>query len=109
MSKQTVTYNGNTYRVIFSHKRHMGNEKKLRHTVDIPKGAIAPRGGRTHCAIVNDQGHFVATGIANCSRKDNFNAKMGRMISMGRAMKALEMGLPTWPYDLRSVDGEVSQ
>ena len=47
---------------------------------------VYPYGGVTECHLVlEDNSEIVA--IAECSMQDNFNYKIGRQISLGRAMK----------------------
>jgi hypothetical protein len=51
-----------------------------------------PKGGRTRCKLYR-QGQDpnvdrpVAVGIAECSRHDNYDKKIGRTIALGRAIK----------------------
>jgi hypothetical protein len=51
---------------------------------------IEPRGGYTYARVTDDWGDG-ADGFAVCSRKDNFNKKIGRQIAVGRAMKQLNV------------------
>lgn len=51
--------------------------------------AISPVGGVTVCNIVNEAGESVAGGVAKCCDRDNFNKRIGRDISLGRALKNL--------------------
>ena len=46
----------------------------------------APTGGITTVEIFYD-GKFVASGVAKCSVKDNYNKKLGVRIALGRAIK----------------------
>jgi len=50
---------------------------------------ISPYGGTTTCLITLPDGTEVS-GAAACSNKDNFSKKIGRDISLGRALAALE-------------------
>ncbi len=45
--------------------------------------------GLTVCEIV-DNGEVLARGFAFCSSKDQFNRKVGRQISLGRAIRELK-------------------
>lgn len=47
-------------------------------------------GGRTECFIYGPDRQLVATGEALCSLKDQFVYKIGRQISLGRALKQLQ-------------------
>ena len=50
---------------------------------------LIQRGGETLCQILGKDGSVLSEGIAVCSEKDNFSKRIGRAISFGRAMKAL--------------------
>lgn len=52
---------------------------------------IEPRGGVTTAYIYEDkvEGRVLATAQAHCSDEDNYNKKIGRQISLGRALKKL--------------------
>lgn len=50
---------------------------------------ISPFGGRTVCMITLADGKEIH-GVAECSRKDGYNKKIGRDIALGRALKRLE-------------------
>ena len=52
------------------------------------------RGGATKCYLVLDNGEEIV-GIANCSRKDNFNYNIGREIARGRAEKEYKKTIGT--------------
>lgn len=49
---------------------------------------LGARGGSTICELLFD-GQIVATGVARCHPRDNYNKKIGRAISFGRAMKSV--------------------
>jgi len=51
-----------------------------------------PNGGRTVAYIFNTKGKPIET-YANCSIKDTYSKKLGRIIATGRLLKLL--GLPT--------------
>ena len=51
--------------------------------------APSPRGGHTTCQIKLPDGSEVV-GVAECSQLDNYSKKIGRNISLGRALKRLE-------------------
>jgi hypothetical protein len=55
------------------------------HTAWLP----ATRGGQTICMILDENDNLVVEGEAACSLSDNFNYRIGREISTGRALKAL--------------------
>lgn len=48
------------------------------------------RGGKTECVVLDDDGDVISTGVAWCSPKDAYNAKIGRAIARGRAVRDLE-------------------
>ena len=49
-----------------------------------------PRGGVTTCRLVTEDGAVVSEAVARCSRRDNFNKRLGRSISLGRALDRLQ-------------------
>ena len=64
----------------------------------------APRGGKTLVRISKGDRDYVAEAV--CSMKDNYSRKLGRMIALGRAMKAIkdfEM-IPKEVWDESKVD-----
>jgi len=58
---------------------------KVRKTRWVPR----ERGGYTLCTIRDDDGSELAIGVAECSPLDPFCYRIGRAISLGRAMKRL--------------------
>ena len=50
-----------------------------------------PRGGLTTCRLVTDDGAVVAEAQARCSKRDNYNKRLGRDIARGRALDALSV------------------
>lgn len=48
-----------------------------------------PRGGSTMVRVYDPQNGIEAFGHAYCSRKDNYNRKLGVRIALGRALKSL--------------------
>lgn len=57
-----------------------------------PNEKPSPKGGVTVCYLPHSGGTVLAASV--CSPKDNFNKKIGRTISMGRAQKGKGMTLP---------------
>lgn len=53
---------------------------------------VRPRGGMTICYVCNEGGDVLETAYSQCHPNDNFNKKLGRLISSGRAIKKLEEG-----------------
>lgn len=51
---------------------------------------ILPQGGTTTCRLVSEDGAVVAEGVAVCSRRDNYCKRLGRDVSLGRALNALK-------------------
>ena len=51
---------------------------------------ISPKGGRTIARILDAEGTELALGEAVCRPDEQFNKKIGRMVALGRALKALE-------------------
>lgn len=66
----------------------------------VPEGLVAqyehcrnsPRGGTTICRILNNNRVVVAVGEALCADNDQYAKKIGRDISLGRALKELHNG-----------------
>ena len=54
-----------------------------------PGKIVSPRGGATHCKITLPDG-TEANGEARCSHSDNYSKRLGRTISLGRALADLE-------------------
>lgn len=52
-------------------------------------GQISPRGGTTVIELTNPKGKTVIA-KAECSKKDNWNRKVGNQIALGRAFEALD-------------------
>lgn len=53
-------------------------------------GAVSAWGGRTVCNIViGEDDAVIAVGEADCSLSDRFDADLGAMIALGRAVKVL--------------------
>jgi hypothetical protein len=50
---------------------------------------VLPRGGATYCFLEDETRHVVAMGVAFCGPQDQYNRKIGRDISYGRALKSL--------------------
>lgn len=49
-----------------------------------------PRGGRTEVEIYRGE-ELIGSGVANCSKNDAYNKKIGRSIALGRALENLKM------------------
>lgn len=49
-----------------------------------------PCGGTTRCWIENKENIAIVVGYATCSDTEQYNKKIGRAISLGRALKNLE-------------------
>lgn len=76
---------GRTYSVKYTHIRayeaaHPGKFDQTR--------KVSPQGGTT-IAQVYDGDLLLTTGYADCHESDNFNKRIGRDISRGRALKEL--------------------
>lgn len=72
--------------------RKSGYKIKVQHhrkTIPAVK-AINARGGKTVVEVTTPDGHTFV-GISRCSRKENFNKRLGVRIALGRAMKKREI------------------
>jgi hypothetical protein len=67
-----------------------GLHARFEHVRIESEGRVLSRGGVTFCHIENEDNAEVAIGVASCNVKDQFNKKIGRDISLGRALKQLE-------------------
>ena len=72
------------YKVEFEHMRktRQGDKMDSGRTLD-------PRGGETWARVFDADGEHLTIGIAVCNEKDNYNKRIGRNISLGRALKNL--------------------
>jgi hypothetical protein len=62
----------------------------------LPRGmsfvtTLSAKGGSTKAEIFDGAGVLVTTGVAACSIDENYNKKIGRNVSLGRALKSLEL------------------
>jgi hypothetical protein len=64
-----------------------------------------PRGGMTVCLILDDGGQVINTGVALCSRKDNFCYRTGRDKARDRAEESEAIAWPSWAEDFVVTDG----
>lgn len=76
---KSLTIDGKEYRVRYQHHRPTDD-----------KGNLLPKGGTTVASILKDDIEIKA--ISECSAKDTYRKKIGRIIATGRLLKAL--GLP---------------
>jgi hypothetical protein len=58
---------------------------------DIP--FVLPRGGSTECKLILEDGEEIVA-HARCSERDNYSKKLGRDISLGRALALAEKQRP---------------
>ena len=61
-----------------------------------------PRGGRTEVEIYRGE-ELIGSGVANCSKNDAYNKKIGRSIALGRALENLKMSSCNWSEILEEV------
>lgn len=70
--------------------RKSGMKVRVMHSrINGQDNVILPKGGCTVIEITDQNGKTVR-GTAECSRKDNFNRKMGNTIALGRALEKLK-------------------
>lgn len=53
--------------------------------------SVESKGGVTMCKIKDAEGNVVSMGESRCHTNDNFNKRIGRDISLGRALKRLRV------------------
>lgn len=66
--------------------RKSGYKVKVHHHRKFSVVGINSRGGKTIVEITTPDGSTF-TGVARCSRKENFNKRLGVRIALGRALK----------------------
>lgn len=66
--------------------RKNGYKVRVHHHRKVVTSTVAARGGKTVVEVTTPDG-VTFIGIARCSRKENFNKKMGVRIALGRALK----------------------
>ena len=74
------------YRVKYTHVRSYVNPRPGK--FDSHK-TLSQKGGRTYADVYDPKDNLVASGIAIVHPKDNYNKKIGREVSLGRALKTL--------------------
>lgn len=67
--------------------RKNGYKVRVHHHRKVVTSAVAARGGKTVVEVTTPDG-VTFVGISRCSRKENFNKKMGVRIALGRALKS---------------------
>ena len=61
---------------------------KWRHERETKDDNILPNGGKTIAYIIDSEGNTIE-GTSNCSIRDTYNKKLGRIIATGRLFKTL--------------------
>lgn len=80
----------NVQKVYLRHLRYFpGYYEGVFRRKDVPHLKPLPTGGQTVAELHLNDGRII-TGIANCSKSDNFSRKIGRNIAIGRALAQLE-------------------
>lgn len=76
------------YKVRVSHQRYYANYLLARHKAGKLINHLTAKGGMTLVELTSPTGINVL-GCARCSKKDNFNRKMGLNVALGRALAIL--------------------
>jgi len=101
MCIERITYGDEEYRIKYIHQRqtrpatweeYEKSKKSKNREYPIQEVAL-PKGGVTIAYIGQDYDNKIAEGIIECSNKDSYSKKFGRMIATGRLLKNL--GLDT--------------
>ena len=73
------------YTVKYRHVRH----HKIPHPSKMDGGepVLAEKGGRTIATLKDADGYVVGVGEAICHPNESYNKHLGRVVSLGRAMK----------------------
>lgn len=99
------------YRVSLTTRRYMVGESKSERITELRNrisrqsflfgggGGIDPRGGETDVLVITPKGQ-VLRGSSVCSRKDNFNRKLGNEIALYRALSQEDPNYQATPYEL---------
>lgn len=66
--------------------RKSGFKVRVKHYRLMSPYGIKPRGGKTVVEVTTPEGEGL-TGMARCSRNENFNKRLGVRIALGRAFK----------------------
>lgn len=68
--------------------RKIGYKVRVHHHRKMSLEGINSRGGKTVVEVTTPDGTTLV-GMSRCSRKENFDKRMGVRIALGRAMKSL--------------------
>ena len=68
--------------------RRAGYKIRVHHHRKLNTEGINARGGKTVVEVTTPDGTTLV-GMSRCSRRENFNKRMGVRIALGRAMKSL--------------------
>lgn len=69
--------------------RASGYKVRVMHTRKPNSGGVNARGGKTIVEVTTPEG-VTLVGISRCSRKENFNKKLGVRIALGRAFASVQ-------------------
>lgn len=53
-------------------------------------GNVLPKGGKTTCRLVTGDGELLVETVARCHTSEHYVKRIGRDVSLGRALKELE-------------------
>lgn len=65
--------------------RKSGYKIRVHHHRKVNEGGINSRGGKTVVEVTTPDGRTLV-GVSRCSRKENFNKRLGVRIALGRAL-----------------------
>jgi len=87
MCLEKIEYKGKEYKIKYIHQRRWSepSREEFMNGIDFH---IKPKGGRT-IAFIGDEGNPIEYGLSECSVKDSYNKKLGRVIATGRLLKRL--------------------
>lgn len=73
------------YKVRVHHIRPVTYQQKIDGSIKV----FSPKGGTTRIEITTPCGEKSALGVAECSKQDGWNRKLGNKIALGRALDQL--------------------
>ena len=83
-----VLYKGKIYKLKYQHIVEQYDEERDFYYLVAPNNKLCK--AMTKCFIRDDNGKELFSSIACCSSHDQFNKRMGRIISSGRLLKKLK-------------------
>lgn len=90
------------YRAVFKHERQYRVVRATRMS-QTDRTIMDPKGGTTHCKILDAEGNIVVHTTANCRPNESYVKSLGRTIAGGRAQVQLDRRIADEASARRSV------